>query len=223
MNSTTPVRAALWARVSTTEQHASNQSDVLREWAARRGLDIVAEFITEDSAWQNGNGTKGKEFDRTRDQLINGARLGHYDVVLVWAVDRLSRRGIEDTLATMRRLYEHGCDIWSHQEPWLVTSEPRMRELLVSFMAWMAEQESARRSERIKAGVDRRRRDLEAGREVKGEQRIGGRKAGAKDKRKRSREGYEAAWAPGGALRVARDARLAAKRAADAGGQQDAG
>jgi len=98
-----------------------------------------------------------------------------------------------------------------------------MRELLVSFMAWMAEQESARRSERIKAGVDRRRRDLEAGREVKGEQRIGGRKPGAKDKRKRSREGYEAAWAPGGALRVARDARLAAKRAADAGGQQDAG
>ena len=214
--STGPVRAALWARVSTTEQHSQNQTDILHEWAARRGLDLVAEFVTEDSAWQNGNGTKGKEFDRTRDKLINGARLGHYDVVLVWAVDRLSRRGIEDTLATMRRLYEHGCDIWSHQEPWLVTSEPRMRELLVSFMAWMAEQESARRSERIKAGMARRKRDLEAGREVKGEQKLGGRKPGSRDKRKRSREGYSAAWAPGGKLRVAREQRLAAERAAQA-------
>ena len=125
MNGTEPVRAALWARVSTSDQKTANQVDVLRDWAQRRGLDIAVEFITEDSAWQNGNGAKGKEFDRTRDELINGARLGHYTVVLVWAVDRLSRRGIEDTLATMRRLYEHGCDIWSHQEPWLVTSEPR--------------------------------------------------------------------------------------------------
>jgi DNA invertase Pin-like site-specific DNA recombinase len=166
----------------------------------------VDEYVTEDSAWQNGNGTKGKEFDRTRDELINGARLGHYDVVLVWAVDRLSRRGIEDTLATMRRLYEHGCDIWSHQEPWLVTSEPRMRELLVSFMAWMAEQESARRSERIKAGMARRQREGKP---------VGGRVKGSKDRRKRSTDGYKDAWGPGGKLRVARDQRLAAKRAAE--------
>jgi putative DNA-invertase from lambdoid prophage Rac len=209
MNGTEPVRAALWARVSTSDQKTANQVDVLRQWAERRGLDIAAEFITEDSAWQNGNGTKGKEFDRTRDELINGARLGNYTVVLVWAVDRLSRRGIEDTLATMRRLYEHGCDIWSHEEPWLVTSEPRMRELLVSFMAWMAEQESARRSERIKAGMARRRREGQP---------VGGRVKGARDRKKRSGEGYSAAWAPGGALRVAREAQIAAKRAAQENG-----
>jgi len=215
-------RCALWARVSSSDgsQTNENQIHILREWAGRRSLEITQEFVTEDSAWQNGNGTKGREFDRTRDTLINGARLGHYDVVLVWAVDRLSRRGIEDTLATMRRLYEHGCDIWSHEEPWLVTSEPRMRELLVSFMAWVAEQESARRSERIKAGMDRRRRDIEAGR-IEGS--VGGRRPGSKDRRKRSREGYEAAWAPGGKLRVARERRLAAKRAEQAEGQQDPG
>ncbi len=205
MNSTQPTKCAIWARVSTVDQHTENQVHVLREWAQRRGLDIAAEFTTEDSAWQNGNGTKGKEFDRTRDELINGARLGSYTVVLVWAVDRLSRRGIEDTLATMRRLYEHGCDIWSHQEPWLVTSEPRMRELLVSFMAWVAEQESARKSERIRAGIVRRKREGKP---------VGGRVKGAGDRRKRSSDGYKAAWAPGGTLRVAREQRLAAKREA---------
>jgi DNA invertase Pin-like site-specific DNA recombinase len=190
-------RAAIWARVSTSDQHAVNQLDQLREWAARRGLDVAegAEFVTEDSAWANGNG-KGAEFDKARADLINGARLGHYSVILIWAIDRLSRKGIEDTLATMRQLCEHGCDIWSHQEPWLVTSEPRMRELLVSFMAWMAEQESARRSERIKAGLARRRREGLP---------VGGRKAGAKDKGRRATDGYRAAWAPGGARKVAQD------------------
>jgi DNA invertase Pin-like site-specific DNA recombinase len=189
--------AAIWARVSTTEQHTENQLEVLRSWAQRRGLGVVTEYVTEDSAWAGakaGNG-KGGEFDRARAALLNGARLGEYEVVLVWAIDRLSRRGIEDTLATMRQLYEHGADVWSHQEPWLVTTEPHMRELLVSFMAWIAQQESARRSERIKAGLARRRAD---GKPVGG----GASKRG-KDKRKRSSEGYIEAWQPSGSRRLA--------------------
>jgi putative DNA-invertase from lambdoid prophage Rac len=198
------VKCAIWARVSSLEQHTQNQLDVLRKWAGDRNLEVAAEFITEDSAWAESRGSNGKgsEFDRARASMLDGARLGHYHVVLIWAVDRLSRKGIEDTLATMRRVYEHGCDIWSHEEPWLVTSEPRMRELLVSFMAWMAEQESARRSERIKAGLARRKREGKP---------VGGRVKGSKDRRKRSTDGYVAGWAPGGALRAARE-QAAAKR-----------
>jgi putative DNA-invertase from lambdoid prophage Rac len=212
-----PLKAANWARVSTLVQHEENQLDVTRGWASRRSLEIVQEFVIEDSAWQKGNGTKGKQFDRERERLIEGARLGHYKVVLVWAVDRLSRRGIEDTLATMRRLYEYGCDIWSYQEPWLVTSEPRMRELLVSFMAWMAEQESARRSERIQAGMARVKKEIAAevaaGKEPS--KHLGGRKAGSRNrKRLANTAGVSAAWQPGGPLYEARKAKLAAERSA---------
>jgi DNA invertase Pin-like site-specific DNA recombinase len=182
-------RAAIWARVSTADQHTANQLDQLRAWAKRRGLRVAAEFITEDSAWVTAttrNG-KGAEFDKARADLVNGARLGHYQVILIWAIDRLSRKGIEDTLAVMRQLYEHGCDIWSHEEPWLVTSELHMRELLVSFMAWVAEQESRRRSERIKAGLARRKAEGKP---------IGGAvsKRGA-DRKPRRTEGYRQAWA----------------------------
>jgi DNA invertase Pin-like site-specific DNA recombinase len=192
------MKAAIWARVSTTDQHAENQLEVLRAWAASKGLEVTAEFVTEDSAWQGakpGNG-KGAEFDRQRKELVNGARLGRYDVVLLWAIDRLSRRGIEDTLATMRQLYGHGADLWSHQEGWLQTSEPHMRELLVSFMAWMAAQESQRRSERIKAGLARRK--------AEGKQ-VGGRQPGSKDKKKRATDGYTQAWEEGGARRAAQE------------------
>lgn len=192
------IRAAIWARVSTTDQHTENQLDVLRAWAADRGLEVAATFVTEDSAWADakaGNG-KGKEFDAARKALLDGARLGQYQVVLLWAIDRLGRKGIEDTLATMRQLYSHGADIWSHEEGWLQTSEPHMRELLVSFMAWMAQQESERRSARIKIGLARRK--------AEGKQ-VGGRKPGSRDKKKRDPETYKQAWGDGGARRAAQE------------------
>jgi putative DNA-invertase from lambdoid prophage Rac len=183
------VKCAIWARVSTEDQHASNQLAELREWAARRGLDVAEEFITEDSGWQNGNGAKGKGFDAARAKLLDGARLGHYQVVLTWAIDRLSRRGIEDTLSALRRLSEAGCTVWSHQEPWSEDlRDPRMRELFLAIAAWMAEMESARRSERIRAGLSRRKRE--------GQPVGGANSRRGKDKRKRSTEGYSAAWTP---------------------------
>ena len=180
------MKAAIWARVSTDDQNTGNQLDQLRAWADRRGLEVVEEFVTEDSAWaaNPGNG-KGAEFDRQRNALINGARLGHYQVVLIWALDRLSRRGIEDTLSVLRRLAEHEADVWSLQEDWLRTSDPAMRELLIGIFGWMAGQESKRRSERIKAGLARRKAQGLP---------VGGRVPGAKDKRPRSCEGYVAAW-----------------------------
>lgn len=188
------MKAAIWARVSTDEQDTDNQLLVLREWAERRGLEVEQEFVTEDSAWaSNGNG-KGAQFDKARTELINGARLGRYQVVLIWALDRLSRRGIEDTLNVLRRLAEHEADVWSLQEDWLRTSDPAMRELLIGIFGWMAGQESKRRSERIKAGLARRKA---AGLPV------GGRVPGAKDKRKRSSDGYVDAWSEGGRRREA--------------------
>lgn len=173
---TAPVKAAISARVSTLDQFTANQLETLRAWAEARGLEVAAEFVTEDSAWADGHAA----FDQARKDLIEGARKGSYTVILVWAIDRLSRKGIEDTLATMRRLYTAGCDIWSHEEPWLETSEPQMRELLVSFMAWMAKAESDRRSERVKLGLARRKAE---GKPI-------GRAPGSKDIKPRKKSGY---------------------------------
>jgi putative DNA-invertase from lambdoid prophage Rac len=187
----TGLRCCILARVSTIKQHEQNQLDVLRKWMADRGVTIVSEYVVEDSAWET-NGSKGKEFEAAREAIINEGRLGQWDILTVWAIDRLGRRGIEDTLATMRRLYDQGRDIWSHQEQWLITTEPRMRELLVSFMAWMAEQESSRRSERVKAGIARTQ--LEIAEQIAAgktpTKRIGGRKLGSKDRKPRRTEGY---------------------------------
>lgn len=184
----TPVKAVIWGRVSTKEQHTENQLAVLREWAAQCGLEIVDELVTEDSAWAGskaGNG-KGKEFEAARLAMLAGVRQGKYTVVLVWAIDRLSRQGSEDMQRYLRMLAEAGADVRSRQEPWLNTADPFAREILVGLMATLAKYESERRSERIKAGLARRK--------AEGKQ-VGGRKPGSKDRKPRSAEGYEAAWA----------------------------
>lgn len=176
---------AIWARVSTTEQFSANQLAELRAWAEARGFAVAEEFVTEDSAWDGHNGAKGKQFDAARAALLEGARRGRYAVVLTWAIDRLSRKGIEDTLATMRRLSESGCTVWSRQESWTEDlKNPHMRELFLAISAWMAKMESDRRSERIKAGLARRKAE---GRSV-------GRQVGAVDKKPRKRSGYVARW-----------------------------
>ena len=44
-------RCAIWARVSTDEQESGNQLAELRQWAARRGFEIVTEYVLDESAW----------------------------------------------------------------------------------------------------------------------------------------------------------------------------
>ena len=81
-------------------------------------------------------------------------------MVLCWGLDRLSRRGAEDMLSYVRRLTDTGCRLWSLKDPWAEsTADPMTRELLFSVFATIARFESERRSERIKAGIERRRRE----------------------------------------------------------------
>ena len=68
-------------------------------------------------------------------------------------------------------------------EPWASTDGP-FADLLTLLVRWFANFESQRRSERIKAGLERRKAQ---GGHV-------GRKTGAKDRGKRRRSGYYKRW-----------------------------
>jgi putative DNA-invertase from lambdoid prophage Rac len=172
-------RAAIWCRVSKSEQETANQHEELRAWAERKGLDVTREYVFEVSA--SSGAAKHKEM---LAEALADARLGHFDVMLVWALDRVSREGVEATLSILRRFAGHGAAVWSLKEPWTETADPRMAELLASLYAWMAAEESRRRSERTKAGLERRKRE---GLPV-------GRQPGATDTKPRKRSGYVARW-----------------------------
>jgi putative DNA-invertase from lambdoid prophage Rac len=177
------VKAAIWARVSTDEQAAGNQLAELRQWAGRRDLDVVTEYALDGaSAW------KGEHRDQLR-QALDDARAGRYEVLLVRALDRLSREGIEATQSVMRQLADRGVGAWSLKESWTETSDPHIKELISAIMAWVARIESERRTERVEAGLDRRRREgLPVGRQS------------ARDRKPRKRSGYVARWEREGRL-----------------------
>lgn len=169
-------RAALWLRVSTDEQHTENQRPLLEQMAKRRGFEVVRVYECALSAWT------GKH-QAVLDEAMLDAHRGEYETLFVWAIDRVSREGIEATFRTVRQFADRGVTIVSHEEPWLNGSSD-VQELMLAISAWMARKESDRRSARIRAGLARRKAE---GGHV-------GRKAGAKDVKKRKRSGYVARY-----------------------------
>ena len=58
-------RCAIWARVSKDEQESGNQLAQLRAEAARRGLEVTAEYVLDGlSAWTGAPGGTGAEQER---------------------------------------------------------------------------------------------------------------------------------------------------------------
>lgn len=80
--------------------------------------------------------------------------LGNH-IVLCWALDRLSREGLTETIGYLRRLGNAGVAFHSYSEPMLSTDNPVVRDVLLAVMASMAAMERARISERTKAGLQR--------------------------------------------------------------------
>ncbi len=207
--STGPIKCAIWARVSTEEQSADNQLPILRAWAERLGWEVTREYITEDSAWNQGNGKKGQEFERKRQEMLADLRQGYFTGILIWHIDRLSRRGGEDMQRYLRLLGESGADVRADQCAWLDTTDPFARELLTGIFGTLAGSQSDLKSKNIKNGMARVKREIEAmlAKGEEPEKKIGGRKPGSRDKRRRHPEGYDAAWGEGGSRRKAAEAR----------------
>lgn len=142
-------RAVIYLRVSTTDQSTENQLPELKRVCEEKGWEIVEVLEEESSAWEG----RRENFQ----QLFEMAHRQEYDVLVVWSLDRLDRRGIQETLQSLKRLDEHDIQFYSYQEPYLSTLEPHTRELIISVLSWVAQMESERRSERVKAGLQRAR------------------------------------------------------------------
>ena len=144
-------RVALYYRVSTAAQTTENQRIELEHVAAVRGWDIVARFSDEGVC-----GAKGRSDRPALDALLKAAVRGEFDVVAVWALDRLGR-SLEHLVATVSELQSLGIGLYSHRQA-LDTSTPAGRLAFQVFGA-LAEYERELLRERVKAGLDRARRN----------------------------------------------------------------
>ena len=164
--------------MSTEEQTTKNQLPALQKWVADRGHELVEVYSENESAWKAGH-------QHELARLKTDAAKRQFDIVLVWALDRLSREGAAAILNLVNTLKAYGVKVISYNEAW--TEAPgEIGEILYAIAGWVARMESQRRSERTKAGLERVRKY--GSKSGKG---IGKR---GKDKEPRKRSGYFKRW-----------------------------
>ncbi len=141
--------AALYARVSTSDQDVQMQVDELRVEAQRRGWKIVGTYTDE--------GVSGSRERRPQlDRLLAEVRAGKLDVVAVWKLDRLGRsmQHLVQLLDTFKR---SGVDFVSLRDAGIDTTSAT-GTLVTQVLAAFAEYERNIICERTRAGLARARR-----------------------------------------------------------------
>ena len=137
-------RAALYMRVSTLDQHPETQMYDLHEMAVQRGFQIVKEY--EDRI----SGAKARR--PGLDAMMRDARRGQFDVVLVWACDRIAR-STKHFLEVLDELNRLNVEFISFREQ-IDTAGPLGRAVVVIIGA-IAELERSLIVERVRAGMRR--------------------------------------------------------------------
>jgi putative DNA-invertase from lambdoid prophage Rac len=137
-------RAAIYLRVSSDKQTYENQRPDVEQLARMRGLDVVANYEEQASAVKARPAYK---------QMMDDAHRGRFDVVLVWALDRLGRSMVGNLQAVLD-LDRRGVRVLSVREPWLDT-DSMVRPLLIAIFSWVAEQERTHLIAKTNAGIAR--------------------------------------------------------------------
>jgi DNA invertase Pin-like site-specific DNA recombinase len=142
------MKIAIYARVSTGKQETGNQLHQLREFAARQGWDVVAEYV--DTVTGSGK-VERPQFKK----MLMDASQKQFDLLLFWALDRLSREGIVKTIGYLEQLKGWGVGWRSYTQPFLDTGNDMVTAIVLSVLAAVAAQERITISERTRAGLAR--------------------------------------------------------------------
>ena len=137
-----PLRAGLYSRVSTAEQQTlPMQISAMREYAERRGWEV--NVAVQDV----GSGAKKRP---KHQELIDMAKRGKVDVVLVWRLDRWGR-SLHDVVTTLQELTEAGVGFVSITEAMDLTTP--MGKAMTGMIAVFAEFERGILKQRVLAGM----------------------------------------------------------------------
>ena len=142
---------ALYCRVSTSKQTNDNQLPELRAFAEKQGWTVVKEYTDTIT----GSGKRKRE---AFDDMLLDAGQRKFDLLLFWKLDRFSRAGVRQTLRYLELLDSYGVAWRSYMEPFF-DSCGIMRDVVISIMATLAEQERVSISQRTIAGLKRARRE----------------------------------------------------------------
>jgi len=139
------MRIAIYARVSTSDQSCEMQLHELRQYVAKLGWEVFAEYVD--------TGFSGASASRPQlDQLLRDARLRKFEAVLVWKLDRWGR-SVAHCVRSIQELVSLGIRFLSPTESIDTGTENPMSRFLLHLFAAFAEMERGIIRERVCAGV----------------------------------------------------------------------
>lgn len=142
-------KAVIYLRVSTKRQIEQSQLKPCKEFCEERGYDVID--VLRDHAKSAYKNVKRKGFDKVKE-LTRSRQIQH---VVVWSLDRLTRRGPSELKGIVTYLTTYEVQLHSVREQWIESINlpgsmgDVIRDFFFGLIGWMAEQESIRKSERI--------------------------------------------------------------------------
>lgn len=168
------MKAGLYLRVSTSEQTTLNQELELQEYCKRNNYEIYKIYKDE--------GVSGSKTSREGlDLMLQDMRAGYFDCVICWKFDRLGR-STAHLLQVLEELKNKNVRLIATSQN-IDTNTP-MGKFFFTILSGFAEMEREMIVERIRLGLQRRKKQ---GKAI-------GRQKGAKDKARRKRLGYFERW-----------------------------
>jgi DNA invertase Pin-like site-specific DNA recombinase len=144
-------RAAIHLRVSTADQHTSNQEAELRQAAERAGWDVVKVYRDHGIS-----GAKGRDKRPDFDAMCRDASRREFDIVMAWSVDRLGR-SLQDLVNFLSELHALRVDLFLKTQG-IDTTTPSGKAMF-GMLSVFADFEHSIIQERVRAGLVRARRE----------------------------------------------------------------
>jgi len=145
--------AGLYLRVSTKNQKEETQKSDCLDYCRNHNFEVNEKDIHQEKVSAFKKDIKRVE----RDKIIEKARLGEINHIVVWAFDRWIRD--RDTLLEdVKTLLDYNCKIHSVKDNWLESINiegslgKTIREFMLGIVGSLAQMESERKSERIYLG-----------------------------------------------------------------------
>lgn len=147
---TKPFRAAIYARVSTSDQNPEAQLQELREYVKKRSFILHKEYVDQVSGDIEKRSKKRKGTDLAYQQLMSDASKRLFDCVIVWKYDRFAR-SLSVLVSALEYFNKLGIDFISYTQE-IDTTTP-MGRLFYNVIGSFAEFEKEMIVERVNAGL----------------------------------------------------------------------
>jgi DNA invertase Pin-like site-specific DNA recombinase len=139
------IHCAIYARVSTSDQHCELQLTELRRYAAARGWEIHGEYVD--------HGISGSKASRPAlDRMMKDARERRIDCIIVWKLDRIGR-SLKNFVAIAQELESLDVRLIAVTQGIDTDKQSPTGRLLMHILGAVAEFERSLIQERVVAGI----------------------------------------------------------------------